>query len=351
MTPTEPRPWLEAIHPYVPGVKAGDETGSLASNESPTGPGPAVRDAVAQAAADLHRYPDPLASELVQALASEHRVDPGQILVGNGSDELILLLALAYTAHGGTVVCADPAYRVDEISAIVANARVHKVPLHRWKHDLQAMADLEADIAYVVNPHNPTGTVHTLAALEAFVERARARLVVIDEAYIDFADPETTTTAMDLARTGQALVLRTFSKAHGLAGARVGYLVGPADVMEVLRKIRAPFSVGSLGQAAALASLRNPAGSRATVASTRERRGQLEELLHAAGHPPIPSQGNFVLVPTDDEQALVDRFTAGGLAVRPGSALGAPGTVRITVPDHAGLDRVASALLPERIGA
>lgn len=336
------RPWLTDLNAYVPGRPARTPAGALASNESPFGPSPTVRDAVAAAAADLHRYPDPTASGLRAALAREHDVDPEQILVGDGSDELIYLLSLAYVAQGGRIVCADPAYRLDEIATTIVDGEVVRVPLRNWRHDLAAMARVECDIAYVVNPHNPTGTIWPGDAIAAFVDAAAARLVVIDEAYIHFAPPGTD--SMALARAGRAVVLRTFSKAYGLAGARVGYLVGPVEVVAELRRVRAPFSVGSLPQAAACAALTDADHLDRVVADTSAHRAELVGLLRAAGLDPVESAANFVLVPTDDEPGLVLRFAAAGVSVRPGSGLGVPGAVRVSVPDAAGLDLVRAAL-------
>jgi histidinol-phosphate aminotransferase len=340
----EPRPWLGRIQPYRPGKHAASEDGSLASNESPLGASHRVTQAVIDATRYSHKYPDPLAGEVREELARLHDVHPDQILVGNGSDELIFLLAWAYLAHGGHAVCADPAYRMDEISSQVVNAELTKVPLRDWTHDLDAMGRVDADIAYVVNPHNPTGTALPLADLENFAHTCRARLVVFDEAYIDFTDDPVATSAIPLAREGRAVVLRTFSKIHGLAGLRVGYLIASHEIVATLRKIRAPFSVSALAQAAALAALRDQ-GHRDRVRShTLDHRTTLTELITNAGYQVVPSQANFVLVEAPDEDALIARLAAHGISVRPGAALGVPGTVRMSVPTTPGLALVAQAL-------
>lgn len=338
------RPWLDQIEPYQPGERAPTSAGALASNESPLGVSEAVVAAVASAARTIHEYPSPLADELRSALALEHDVDPDQILVGNGSDELICLLATAYAAQDGTVVCADPAYRVDEISAQIVDAQVVKVPLSGWGHDLHAMAQVVSDIAYVVNPHNPTGTVCGLAEIEHFVDTARARLTVVDEAYIDFVDSPESVTAMHLAREGRAAVLRTFSKIHGLAGARVGYLVASEGIVSTLRKIRAPFSVGTLAQAAALAAVTHKEYRERVRQHTRRTRAELTNVLTSAGYTVVPSQANFVLVNTPFEAEFVTALAKCGISVRPGSALGIPGTVRITTPGAEGMRLVRENL-------
>lgn len=345
-----PRPWLDRIEPYRPGRHAVTPTGSMASNESALGASPHVVDAITRAARQVHRYPDPLADELRLELATRHGVGVDQILVGNGSDELIYLLALTYLAQGGRVVCADPPYRIDEISTYVVDAELVKVPLCEWTHDLEAMAEVEADIAYVVNPHNPTGTVRSRNEIERFVASCRSGLVVVDEAYVDFADDPGALTAIPMVESGRVAVLRTFSKVHGLAGLRVGYLVASPEVITMLRKVRAPFSVGSLAQAGAVAALRDDAHRDAVRIHTRSIREQVSEVLNGSGFVPVPSQANFVLVQVPDENAFVARLESHGISVRPGSALGVPGCVRISVPTADGLALLRLAMDPEVSG-
>jgi histidinol-phosphate aminotransferase len=233
---------------------------------------------------------------------------------------------------------------MDEISSQVVDARLTKVPLRDWTHDLEAMAKVDADIAYVVNPHNPTGTALPLDALERFATEGKARLVVVDEAYIDFTDDPSATTAIPLARAGRAAVLRTFSKIHGLAGLRVGYLVAERAIVATLRKIRAPFSVGVLGQAAALAALKDPGHRQAVRQHTLKQRDLLTKLVTRAGYQVIPSHANFVLVQAPDEEQLIAKLATYGVSVRPGSALGVPGTVRMSVPTAKGLELLERAL-------
>ncbi|WP_158607471.1 pyridoxal phosphate-dependent aminotransferase [Flexivirga caeni] len=342
------RTWLDQVPPYRPGRKALTEDGSMASNESPFQVSSNVAAAITHEISHIHRYPDPLADSLRHALAIEHNVDPDQILVGNGSDELIFLLAIAFLAQRGHAVCADPAYLIDKISTLIVGGRVTQVPLKDWKHDLDTMRDVPAEIGYVVNPHNPTGTTHRFQEISEFVHTCRSQLVVVDEAYVDFADDPDSITAMPLARSGEAAVLRTFSKVHGVAGLRIGYLVAHADVITTLRKIRAPFSVGTLAQAGALAALQDPAHKSRSQAHTRALRSQVQDALREAGLEIVPSQANFVLALAADESGLVDRLSEHGVSVRPGSSLGLPGTVRVSVPSAGGLQLLRKALgLPD----
>lgn len=336
-----PRPWLKGLTPYRPGSHQADESGLLASNESPFGVDPAVVTSVMQAAQAIHRYPDPLASQLRDTIAERHQVSPEQVLVGNGSDELIYLLTWAFAANGGVVVCADPAYQLDVIAARVAGAGVRQVPTVEWRHDLDAMAQVEANLAYIINPHNPTGTALSASEVADFAQRSRADLVVVDEAYIDFADVQS---SIPLAASGKLLVLRTLSKLYGLAGVRIGYLVGATNVLDVLRAIRPPFSVNTLAQAAAQAALDNGEHYETVREATILNRRRLVALLEEHGLKPVPSEANFVLVPDVTEGRFVSCAADAGVAIRPGSALGVPGCVRITVPDEMGLARLAQAV-------
>ncbi|MBO9520878.1 MAG: aminotransferase class I/II-fold pyridoxal phosphate-dependent enzyme [Nocardioidaceae bacterium] len=339
-----PRPWILDVPPYVPGVPGGDEDGSLASNESPLGASPEVGVSIAKAVDNIHRYPDPLATELRAALAAHHGVRPEQILVGNGSDELIMLLAIGYLAQGGQVVCAEPAYRIDEISTQLVGGTVHGVPLVDGVHDLETMAAVEADVAYVVNPHNPTGTTRSRADVERFLRTRRARFAIVDEAYIDFCDDPAEASAIGLLPLGGFAVLRTFSKVYGLAGLRIGYLVAPAEVADVLRRVRTPFSVNALAQAGALAALRDRDHLELVRRHALAAREELTAELRAIGLAPYASQANFVLVPVPDEAAAAEHFARHEVRVRPGTALGMPGHVRISVPSARGMVRLRSAI-------
>ncbi|MGH9103588.1 MAG: pyridoxal phosphate-dependent aminotransferase, partial [Acidimicrobiales bacterium] len=318
--------------------------GSLASNEPAIAGSDAVRAAVAATLGDLHRYPDPLASELRDRLAAEHGVDADQVLVGNGSDELIFLLVLAYAAMGGSVGLATPPYRMHELVPAMLGARVEAVALRQWRHDLGAMSASEVDLAFVCNPHNPTGTAVSGTEIAAFARDCRAGLVVVDEAYVEFADDPGALSAMPLAAAGELVVMRTFSKLHGLAALRVGYLVGPAGVVGHLRTLRMPFSVNVAAQAAAAAALADRQTSEAVRCYTAGARQRLVRAFASAGYASVPSQANFILVLADDEEGLVRQLARSGVSVRPGRLLGVPGAVRVSVPSPEGMELLEEAL-------
>jgi histidinol-phosphate aminotransferase len=339
-----PRPWVAALDPYVPGRPAGSEDGSLASNESAVGASPAVRAAIARAAARAHRYPDPLADELRAAIAAELGVGPDNILVSNGSDELVYLLVIAFAAMGGRTICADPPYRIHEIVPRVLGCHVTRVPLLNWAHDLDAMADLEAELAFICNPHNPSATAVNHAGIARFSARSKAGLVVVDEAYIDFTDDPRGTSALDLVGQGNVVVMRTFSKLLGLAGLRIGYLVGPRDIVDTLRKVRPPFSVNSVAQSAAIAALADHEHRARARAETLAARTVTAALFEAAGYQTVPSQANFILVLTPDADALANALALQGVSVRPGRALGVADAVRVSIPSPSGVALLERAL-------
>jgi histidinol-phosphate aminotransferase len=339
-----PRPWVAALDPYVPGRPAGSEDGSLASNELALGASPAVHAAIAQAAARAHRYPDPLADRVRAVIAGELGVGPDNVLVGNGSDELVYLLVIAYAAMGGRIVCADPPYRIHDIVPRALGCHVTRVPLRNWTHDLEAMADVQAEMAFVCNPHNPSGTAVGHAELARFSSLSKASLIVVDEAYIDFADDVQGTTALDLVSHGSVVVTRTFSKILGLAGLRIGYLIGPREVVATLRKIRPPFSVNSIAQSAAIAALADREHRRRAREETLAARAETVTLFESAGYQTVPSQANFVLVLAPHADKLAGALASRGISVRPGSALGVADAVRVSVPSLAGLELLARAL-------
>lgn len=339
-----PRPWVKDLDPYVVGAPATNELGRLASNESPLAASPRVAEAIAEALPRINRYPDPLADELRDRLARKIGVDARQILVGNGSDELIYLLVMAYGPPGSRVVVADPPYRIHEVVSQALGASLRRVPLRDRRHDVDAMLSEPADLCFICNPHNPTGTTVSGKALEESIAGATTNLVVVDEAYVDFARDPGATTALSLVSSGRVVVLRTFSKIHSLAGLRIGYLVGPADVVEVLRKIRAPFSVNSLAQVAAVAAMDDEAHAakvRDYVVKTRE---ELRTTFEEFGFETIPSDTNFVLVLCRAEEQLVYQLAQHGVSVRPGRTLGMPGSIRVTVPPPGGLKFLRRAL-------
>jgi histidinol-phosphate aminotransferase len=269
--------------------------------------------------------------------------------VGAGSDETLYLIANTYLEPGRHAVMAEPAYGIHRISAGAAGAAITQVPCRDGVHDLPAMAEAARGagamgVLYVANPHNPTGTVVAREALAALLDAVPADwLIVVDEAYVDFVEAGAGFSALGLLGRHPGLVVtRTFSKAYGLAGMRVGYAVADASALEPVGRIRPPFNVSAPSLAAAAAALDDEAFLARTVADTLASRGALTTALDRLGLRCMPSQANFVLV--EDRDGWPAALAVDAISVRPGANLGVPGWARISLPRPEDVDRVVEVI-------
>jgi len=330
---TAARARLRDIPAYRPGRPGpGPASGKLSSNESPFGPAPAVRAAMAAAAGAVGHYPDEYRARAV--LAARAGVPPSSILLTNGSDELCYLLASVFLAPGRVAVVGDPPYQIDATASLLARATLVRVPLRDGAHDLAGMAAAArgAAVVWLPSPHNPTGTAVPPADLAAFLRQVPADcLVVLDEAYRAFADPAyQPDIAALLAAHPNLVVQRTLSKDWALAGLRVGYALAAPELVEVLARARPPFSVNAVALAAIEGGASAGAWQAMTVARVREQRSLLANELGRLGVDFFASQANFIAARLDP--ALIGPpLAASGLAVRPGADLGLPGWVRISI--------------------
>jgi histidinol-phosphate aminotransferase len=343
---------LDGLVPYEPG-KPEDEVQrelglervvKLASNEGPWGPVPAALEALEQSARTLNRYPDGGAFHLRNALSERHGVDPANVVTAAGADAVIGHLSVATLDPGDEVVTAWPSFISYVLDAIKLGAMPRRVPLADHHYDLEALLEAigpRTKLVYVATPNNPTGTMTTRAELDAFLDRVPEHvLTVIDQAYFEYIEhPDYPDAIAEYAKAGRrVLVLRTFSKIYGLAGLRVGYGVGPADVVEAIGKTRRPFDVSTQAQAAALASLDSADELARRRRLTHEGRGELERTLREQGLPPAgPAVANFLFAEVgEDARPLYEALLRQGAIVRPMGAFGAPGALRITVgtPDE-----------------
>lgn len=342
-------PRLDAIPRYEPGLTTAEVLArfgleravKLASNESPFPPLPEVAEVVAAGLAGLNRYPDGPGRALRRALAERHGVGPDEVVVGNGSCELILLAGQALLDPGTTVVHAAPSFALYPHLAAAAGAEAVAVPLAGDDgHDLEAMAaaiDERARLVIVCNPNNPTGVYRGADAIEAFLDALPEDLaVLVDEAYFEFVDRPDAGRTMSLARERpNLLVTRTFSKAHGLCGLRMGYGVGGAGWIGALDRVRQPFNTNALAQAAALESLRHPAALDRRVRETVAERGRVQEALTETPWAFTPSQGNFILVAPEDpavgSPGVHEQLLRLGVITRDGASLGCPGRLRVSI--------------------
>ena len=324
---------LVGVTPYRPGKPPpGSMAGKLSANESGWGPGPRVVSALEKASRGVGYYPRE--DSLLAAVTQAYGVAEGSVLVTNGSDELCTLVATVFLGSDRTCVVGDPCYAIDASASLMSGARVVRVPLLMGAHDLDAMAEAAqaADVVWLPTPHNPTGVAIPTDALHAFIAKVPQHcLVVVDMAYVDFADPHYRVAPAELlARHPHVLVQKTLSKAQALAGLRVGLAFAAPEVTAALRSVRLPFSVNSLGAAAAEAAVREPAWSQMIAARVREGREALQCELDRLGVEYLPSQANFVLAHLDHER-LREPLARHGISVRSGDDLGIPGWTRITV--------------------
>ncbi|KPJ53034.1 hypothetical protein AMJ39_06085 [candidate division TA06 bacterium DG_24] len=334
------------IKPYVPGKPIEEvqrqlgikgEIIKLASNENPLGPSPRALAALRQACGRVNLYPDDGAYYLTAALAKSFGVDEDQIILGNGSVELIEFVAKAFLGETDTAVMSDQAFIMYRIVSMIANARRVEVPLRDYTHDLEAMADAidgSVKVVYIANPNNPTGTMVSGEEVERFLDRVPESVVVVfDEAYIEYIERPDFPDSLRYVREGRNLVfLRTFSKAHGLAGLRVGYGIGPQELIEPLRKVRLPFNINMLGQEAALAALDDDEHIRRSREINAAGHRYLSRELDALGLFHTDSVGNFVFVDTGiDCKVVFQGLQRKGIIVRPLAGYGFPTAFRATV--------------------
>ena len=341
------RPALESLVPYEPGKPVEEvqrELGlervvKLASNEGQYGPFPEALEAIARGAPELNRYPDGGAYMLRTTLAERHGVGFENVTIAAGADAVIMYLSLALLDPGDEIVCGWPSFPSYVLDAMKLGAVAKRVALNDHRYDVEAiLAEVgpRTKIVYICNPNNPTGTMVGRSEIEAYFERVPAHvLTVLDEAYFEYVEsadyPDGIEESVKAGR--RALVLRTFSKIYGLAGLRVGYGVGPGEVVEAISKVRNAFDINQSAQDAARASIGNEAEIARRRRETAEERNRLQDACTALGltvaGPPV---ANFVFVETgEDSRVVFDRLLREGAIVRPLGPFGADDAIRVTV--------------------
>jgi histidinol-phosphate aminotransferase len=342
------RPALDELVPYEPGKPVEEvqrELGlarvvKLASNEGAWGPFPEALEAIERAARELNRYPDGGAYRLRLALADKHGVPPENVAIAAGADGVIGYLALAVLDPADEIVCGWPSFPSYVLDAIKMGATPIRVPLEEHRYDpdaLLAAVTPRTKIVYLCNPNNPTGTMVDRDAVDAYFDRVPAHvLTVLDEAYFEYVDAPDYPDGIEeyLKRDDRrVLVLRTFSKIYGLAGLRVGYGVGPVDVVQAIAKVRNAFDINQIAQEAALASLGHEDELARRRGATAEGRAQVEAALAELGVPfAAPAVANFVFAETgEDAGRSFEALLREGIVVRPLAPFGAPTAIRITV--------------------
>lgn len=349
-------PGIAQLQPYDAGKPAEEvarELGvanaiKLASNENPLGPSPLAIAAAGAALANAHRYPDARGHSLHLKLAQHHGVEPEQIVLGNGSNELIELLVRTFVRAGEHVVFAEPSFVVYRMICLAHGVAFEPVALRDGTHDLDALLGAirpETRLVFICNPNNPTGTHVSGAALVRFLAAVPPEVIVaLDEAYYEYVTADDYQSGLALRAAHERLVvLRTFSKIYGLAAFRVGYAVAPSELTTYLERVRAPFNVNALAQAAALAALDDADHVRRSIElNTRERR-RVGAALAELGLRVLPSQANYIYFSLNRlARPVFDQLLARGIIVRPFAPL--PRDLRATVGTEAENDCMLEAL-------
>jgi len=336
---------LDDIKPYEPGrpielveKELGiTEAIKLASNESPYGPFPQVIEAMEESLRSVNRYPDGGSTFLRENIAGKIGVSASQIIVGNGSNEILRLLANVLLNPEDNAVMADPSFIVYPTVVKLMNAKPLLIPLKDHRHDLEAMADAidgNTKIVFICNPNNPTGTIVTRDEVDRFMERVPDNIVVVfDEAYFELVKDDKYPNGLDyLNSSKQVVVLRTFSKVHGLAGLRIGYGAAPEFIVKAINKVREPFNVTSVAQAGALASLDCDAEVEERSRLNSEGLQYLYNEFDRLNLKYVASYANFVLVDigVEDREAAQELMNK-GIIVRSGDIFGYPNYFRVSI--------------------
>ena len=352
---------IASITPYPPGKPIDElereygisDSIKLASNENPWGPSPKVVRALGLELPCLHRYPDGSCYYLVQAIASKIGVDPTEIVLGNGSNEVIEFLVKAFVREGDEVITSHPSFLMYQKFVQVRGGVNYVVPLQDMKHDLETIHETISEktrLIFLDNPNNPTGTIIEPLYLQNFLNRVPEDvIVVLDEAYVDFMDAGSRVDITTMIQNSQdrcpVVLLRTFSKAYGLSGLRVGFGVMAREVASCLHKVRQPFNINQLAQVGAKAALEDEEYYQQTLANTRRGLMFLAEGVEKLGCISHPSQTNFFLI---DVRGNGDRLYLAmlhkGVIIRSMSSYGFPDYIRVTVGTEEENTRFLAAL-------
>lgn len=350
------RKGVSSLKAYVPGrsiEEVAAEYGlsdvvKLASNENALGPTPGAVDAIRGALDGLHRYPDGGAKALAERLAQNLDVSPSQVFLGNGGDDVLSVLSRTFLNDGDEVVIPQPTFSPYTHVSRVMGARVVFSPLRDMRIDLEDVLEKVSErtkIIFLCSPNNPTGGILAEEQLVVFLEKLpEGLLVLLDEAYGDFADDPAYPDSVSMVERFPLVVLRSFSKIYGLAGLRVGFALSREGVIEYMNRVREPFNVNQLAQAAALAALEDDEYKERAVALVREGREALYAAFSKMGLEYVESQANFIFVRVGDGDGAMNALMREGVIVRPGSAFGHPEWIRVTVGLEAENERFLSKL-------
>ena len=349
---------IRRLKPYSPGKPIEEverEFGitdivKMASNENPLGPSPKALEAMKKALDKVALYPEGSCFYLKKALASHWGVSEDELIIGNGSDEIIHYLGVTFLSAGDEVVQANPSFVRYESAAVLNNCDCIMVPLKNYTHDLEAMADKITDrtrLVFVANPNNPTGTAVTQRDVERFMARLPERVIaVFDEAYYEYVESPDFPDMIDYVREGaNVIVLRTFSKIYGLAGLRVGYGIARPEIIQCLNQVREPFNVNSIAQVGALASLEDKEQVERSKRVNSDGKKYLYRELEAMGLQYVPTEANFIFVDIKTNcRPVFTEMLKKGVIVRTGDIFGLPTFIRVTIGTKAENERFVRTL-------
>lgn len=340
--------YILSIKPYVPGKPREElereygiaDSIKLASNENPLGPSPIAVQAIKRAVSNLNRYPDGSGHDLITKLSENLGVSAGNIVLGNGSDEIVGMLTCALLKSGDEAILPRPSFLIYDIMVRCVGATPVYVPLRMLAIDLDDIKDRitsRTRMVFICNPNNPTGTIVLKGEFENFLENIpRQVVVVVDEAYIEFVRNQNCVRSIDYLGADRTIVtLRTFSKAYGLAGLRIGYGVMPEEIVGLLNRVRQPFNASSLAQAGAIAALKDKAFLKKTIKLIHAELDFLCDSLDRLGVKYFPTQANFFLIDVEkDADEVFESMLRQGVIVRSMTSYGYPNYIRINAGLH-----------------
>ncbi|HHU32165.1 MAG: histidinol-phosphate transaminase [Zhaonellaceae bacterium] len=350
---------LENIKPYVPGKPIEEverELGiknaiKMASNENPLGPSPKAVEAVQKAITKLNLYPDGASHYLRQAIGARYQLDVGQVIVGNGSDEIIKLLAETFLNPDDEAVMAKPSFSEYDFAVTLMGGKCIFVDCVDFRHDLDGMLQAitpKTKMVFICNPNNPTGTIVTKKEIEKFMAKVPKQVVVVfDEAYYEYVDHPDYISGLEYVRAGyeNVIVLRTFSKIYGLAGLRVGYGIAAPELISLINKAREPFNVNLLGQIGAQAALADTEFVEISREKNAAGKNTLYKYFSEMGFKYWPTQTNFIWVRINtDCRPVFQRLLREGVIIRTGDIFGYPDFIRVTVGTEEQNERFIQAL-------
>lgn len=326
-----PPEYILEIQPYVPGKPIEElerELGisnsiKLASNENPIGPSPAALKAIKDAAGEINRYPDGAGYYLKQALSQELSVSEDELILGNGSNELLDIAVRTFMRAGDEAVMAAPSFVVYSMAVKGVGGKANQIQLNKEDtHDLSAMADAinpKTKMVFIANPNNPTGTINKKDEFDRFMKRLDDNiLIVVDEAYFEYVkDPDYADSLKYLRSDKNILTLRTFSKIYGLAGLRIGYGIAKKEIVNEMNRVREPFNTNTIAQRAALAALKDKEHVKRSRDMNESGKKFLYNELNSMGIKFVPTEANFIYIPIDDSKGVYEKMLRMGVIIRP----------------------------------